>query len=127
MKTAPNPDAVPSQSEIEGIVAGAAVQILNDQKAILDAVQGAEIAAKLWASDSPRRLDHFRASRPSELFGSIRRYSETSRTVITCGRDGAMPGLFERFIRVPKQSLLLNAIVSDALRLASPGRSNARL
>jgi len=32
-------------AEIEGIVAGAAVQILNDHKAILDAVQGAEIAS----------------------------------------------------------------------------------
>jgi hypothetical protein len=31
-------------AETEGIVAGAAVQILNDQKAILDAVQGTEIA-----------------------------------------------------------------------------------
>jgi site-specific DNA recombinase len=30
-------------AETEGIVAGAAVQILNDQKAILDAVQGAKI------------------------------------------------------------------------------------
>jgi site-specific DNA recombinase len=32
-------------AEIERIVAGAAVQILNDQKAILDAVEGAEIAS----------------------------------------------------------------------------------
>jgi hypothetical protein len=27
---------------------------------------------KLWASDSPRRLDHFRTSWPSELFGTER-------------------------------------------------------
>jgi hypothetical protein len=43
----------------------------------------------------------------------MRRYSETSRTVKTCGRVGALPAFCDDFIAVAKQIALLNATLSE--------------
>jgi site-specific DNA recombinase len=63
-------------ADIEGIVAGAAVQILNDQKAILDAVQGAEIAS----------------NRIPEIFQSASAWSHRLESATECSSALTGPG-----------------------------------